>query len=72
MLYGKFTSANGKEKDYIKVRAIVRGVKRHCMFQQQLTREGSFGYYSNNQFNLQIVKYSMRSCMCPVPCKINK
>jgi len=40
LLYGKCNSANGKEKDYIKIRAIVRGVKRHCMFQEQLTREG--------------------------------
>jgi hypothetical protein len=29
LLYGKFTGANGKEKDYIKIRAIVRGVKSH-------------------------------------------
>jgi hypothetical protein len=36
---GKCTSANEKEKDYIKIRAIVRGVKRHCTFHEQLTRE---------------------------------
>jgi hypothetical protein len=40
LLYGNFSTEDGKEKGYTQIRAIVRGVKRHCMFQQALTSEG--------------------------------